>query len=227
MRPLFLLALLLAPCIAPGQDQIAAPPPAAWPMRPVMTLTLQARKYTLNTDGSCVQCSGCQIGMFMLDANHSTLLWDTEYGRAQRGGSGPDRVANYCRQRGIEIYNVTGRSFEDTKPWMEWACRTGRFAAVGCFSRHFQTLYGRDYESDKWIIMNNWGGLFDSPYVYSTAQFKREHEASGPWVVIPKRPPPAPHPIYERWWEDDGLVTVEPPSTNAAGLPQFTITRLR
>lgn len=200
IRFILLLLLVLAGS-ACAQDIGAGTPLPNWPTVAVMDVPLESRKWTLNTDGSCVQCSGSLVGMYHNDPNQASLLWGTEYGRAERGGSGPDRVARYARDRGIEIYNVTGRSFADTKPWMDWACKTGRFAAVGCFGSHFQTLWGRDYPNDKWIIMNNWGGLFDSPYIYTEAEFKRQHEASGPWVWIPKRPPPAPNPVYTHWWK--------------------------
>jgi hypothetical protein len=140
------------------------------------------------------------IGAQRGDFAQATLLFDTEYGPAERGGSGPDRVARYCRQRGIEIYNITGRSFEQTKPWIDYAARTGRFAAVGCFSRHFQTLWGRDFERDLYYVQNNWDGTFDRPYEYTAAEFRRRHEESGAWVVIPVGPPMAVQPVYRKWW---------------------------
>lgn len=200
---LLLLMLFYSLPVLAQEPLIGAPPPANWPTLCIMDLPLESRKWTLNTDGSCVQCSNSLVGMWMCDFNQATLLFSTEYGRAERGGSGPDRVARYCRDRGIEVYNVTGRSFADTKPWMDWAAKTGRFAAVGCFGSHFQTLYGRDFANNKWIILNNWSGLFDTPYVYTEEQFRRQHEASGAWIVIPKRPPPSGDPIYVKWWTDD------------------------
>ena len=85
--------------------------------RLAVDLPPQVRRWFRNPDGSCVQCS---IGMCGVDQNvpaAATLLWDTEYGRRERGGSGPSRVARYCRERKIRVYNVTGRNTWD---WMKW-----------------------------------------------------------------------------------------------------------
>lgn len=190
--------LVLLFCVLIHQVHAQTPAPD-WPKRPMMDLPVKTLSYYYNTDGSCVQCSNGMIGAYHGQENPATLLWDTEYGRAQRGGSSPSRVASYCRARGIPIYNVTGNSVDDTLPWMEWACKTGRFAAIGAFRMHFQTLYGRDYERDRWYVQNNWGKWQTDEY--SPAQFRSIHAASGPWVVIPKGPPPAPRPFYEKWWE--------------------------
>ncbi len=200
MRNIEILLLVIVIAEAMGLTARGQSPEAIWPQRPMMSLPPEAQHWFRNPDGSCVQCSGGMVGAQRGDYAQATLLFDTEYGPAERGGSGPDRVARYCRQRGIEVYNVTGRSFEDTQPWLDYAARTGRFAAVGCFSRHFQTLYGRDFERDLYYVQNNWDGTFDRPYVYSAAEFKRHHEASGPWVVIPVGPPMAIKPMYRKWW---------------------------
>lgn len=176
----------------------AQTPAPAWPRRPMMDLPAKTLAFYNNPDGSCVQCSNGMVGAYRNDFNQASLLWDSEYGKAVRGGSSPSRVANYCRQRGISIYNVTGNSVDDTLPWCEWAVKTGRFAAIGCFSSHFQTLYGRDYDRDRWYVQNNWGKWVADEY--SPADFRRVHAASGPWIVIPKGPPPAPKPRYVKWW---------------------------
>lgn len=153
------------------------------------------RQWYRNPDGSCVQCS---IGMCGIDQNvpaASTLLWDTEYGPRERGGSGPSRVASYAKKRGIKIYNVTG---SETIEWMKWACRTGRGAAIGAGSSHFQTLMGHDPRTNTWYVCNN-----NSPQridVYSDAGFRRLHAASGPWVVILDYPPHPERPAYVKWW---------------------------
>jgi hypothetical protein len=189
VRPLLLFLLLAAPLTA--QD-----PPQQFPQRPIMDLPKASKAMYLNRTGDCVQDSIGMNGAYRADYNAASLLWDTQYGRKQLGGSGPSRVAGYCRARGIDIYNVTGRSVNDTLPWMEWACKTGRFAAIGAFGNHFQTLYGRDYERDLWYVQNNWSGTFDKAYEYTPAKFRQVHAASGPWVVILKGPPPAPNPRY-------------------------------
>jgi hypothetical protein len=82
----------------------------------------------------------------------ATLLWNTEYGPRERGGSGPSRVAGYCDRRGIRAFSITGSSTWD---WMKWAAETGRGAAIGAGSAHFQTLMGYDRQSGTWYVCNN------------------------------------------------------------------------
>lgn len=158
-------------------------------------LPVEIRVWYANPDGSCVQCS---IGMCGADQNvpaAATLLWDTEYGPAERGGSGPSRVAAYCERRGIRAYNVTGQSTWD---WMQWAALTGRGAAIGAGRNHFQSLMGYDSTSRTWYVCNN-----NSPRQidsYSDAAFRRLHLASGQWVVILDYSPHPARPAYVRWW---------------------------
>ena len=85
--------------VASAQDQQLA-----------VDLPAELRQWFRNPDGSCVQCS---IGMCGVDQNvpaAATLLWDTDYGPRERGGSYPSRVAAYSQRRGIRIYNVTGQN---------------------------------------------------------------------------------------------------------------------
>jgi hypothetical protein len=158
-------------------------------------LPREIRQWFRNPDGSCVQCS---IGMCGVDQNvavAATLLWDTEYGPRERGGSGPSRVAAYSQRRGIRIYNVTGR---DTWDWMKWAAKSGRGAAIGAGSAHFQTLMGYDERTGTWYVCNN-----NSPHridAYDEAAFRRLHLASGQWVVILDYPPHPERPQYVQWW---------------------------
>jgi hypothetical protein len=127
----------------------------------------------------------------------ATLLWDTPYGKAERGGSYPSRVAEYAQRRGIRIYNVTGSG---TFAWMRWAAATGRGAAVGCELAHFQTLMGYDPQTRTWYVCDN-----NSPEridAYSDAEFRRLHLASGQWIVILDYPPHPARPQYVRWWNE-------------------------
>ncbi len=149
-----------------------------------------------NPDGSCVQCS---IGMCGLDQNvpqASTLLWDSEYGPAERGGSYPSRVTRYADKRGMRIYNVTGTPTWD---WMTWACANGRGAAIGAGSSHFQTLVGHDPASRTWFVVNNNGDQHVQPY--DDAAFRRLHLASGQWCVILDYPPAPAMPHIAAWWD--------------------------
>ena len=163
--------------------------------RLAVDLPREIRQWFRNPDGSCVQCS---IGMCGVDQNvpaAATLLWDTEYGSRERGGSGPSRVARYCRERNIRVYNVTGKSTWD---WMKWATTTGRGAAIGAGRYHFQTLMGYDRASGTWYVCNN-----NSPHridEYDEAGFRRLHLASGQWIVILDYPPHPTRPRYVRWW---------------------------
>ena len=167
---------------------------------PVQTMDLQASTRGLykNPDGSCVQCSIGMAGAHCNDLNAACLLWDTEYGPAVRGGSWPSRVESYCRQRGIRCWSVTGATVDDTWPWLEWAARTGRFAAIGAGEAHFQTLYGYDPVAREWLVCNN--NSTDRIDRYSEWAFRDLHQRSGPWVVILERPS-SPAPELRRWWK--------------------------
>lgn len=157
-----------------------------------MDVPADMRAWYRNPDGSCVQCS---IGMCGVDQNvpaAATLLWDTKYGPAERGGSWPSRVAGYCRSRGIRAWNVTG---ETTWEWMAWAVATGRGAAIGAGTAHFQTLVGG---GDSWLVCNN--NSTDRIDEYDAAAFRRLHLASGQWVVVLDYPPHPARPEYVVWW---------------------------
>jgi hypothetical protein len=178
-----IVALLLALCPAPSlaQGQLSFP--------------ADVRSWFRNPDGSCVQCSIGMCGAWQNTPAATTLLWDTEYGTKVRGGSNPSRVANYCRIRGIKAWNVTG---DNTWEWMRWAAKTGRMAAIGAGSAHFQTLVWHNPATDRWFVCNN-----NSPSridEYTWESFRRLHLASGQWVVILDTPAPPPPPLYSDWW---------------------------
>jgi hypothetical protein len=161
-----------------------------------------------NPDGSCVQCS---IGMDGTDQNVPSaayLLWDSEFGKKVRGGSSPSRVASYCRERGIRVYNITG---EPTFDYMKWAIATGRPVAIGAGTNHFQTLVGHDPATSKWYVVNNNGD--QRIQEYDDAAFRRLHLASGRWCVILDYPP-APAPArYVQWWrEPEQFALYQPPA---------------
>ena len=162
---------------------------------PAFEVPKEIRQWYRNPDGSCCFCS---LGMAGIDQNipaASTLLWDTKYGPKVRGGGWPSRMAKVCRSRGIKVYNVTGKS---TWEWMRWAVETGRGAAIGAGSAHFQTLVGYDDEAGEWLVCNN-----NSPQKidrYSERAFRRLHLASGQWVVILDAPPHPATPEFRRWW---------------------------
>ena len=160
-----------------------------------MELPAEVRAWFRNPDGSCVQCSIGMCGTWCNVPEATTLLWDTPYGKAVRGGSWPGRVADYCQRRKIKVYNVTG---DVTWDWMEWAAKTGRFAAIGAGRAHFQTEYGRDAQAGRWYVCNN--NSTHKIDTYTNDEFRRLHLASGQWVVILDGPAPPPPQKYVRWW---------------------------
>lgn len=182
---------LVVSCLAIAED-----PPPQFPQRPMLQLSKATKELYLNRTGDCVQDSLGMNGASRGNYNAASVVWDTEYGPAQLGGSSPSRVAAYCKARGIPIYNVTGRTVDDTIPYAEWAMRNGRGAAIGYFGNHFQYLIGRDYQRNTWRVQNNWPGTFEQSYEHTPAQFRANHAASGPWLVIIKGPPPGPDPHY-------------------------------
>ena len=157
-------------------------------------LDKEMRRNFRNPDGSCCQCS---IGMLGVDQNvpaASTLLWQSRYGPAERGGSGPSRVARYSRERGIKIYNITG---SPTFAWLDWATRNGRGAAFGAGRSHFQTLMGHSGRR-YYVCNNNSTHRIDE---YSPAAFSKLHRSSGLWCVILDAPPHPARPRYKRYWK--------------------------
>lgn len=190
-NPLLLLSAIINLAVPLAASGYEPPDP-----RLAFDVPVEVRKWFRNgPEGSCVQCS---LGLCGVDQNvpaAATLLWDTEYGPRERGGSGPSRVARYCRERDIRVFNITGSS---TFEWMKWAVRNGRGAAIGAGSAHFQTLVGYDGAAGKWYVCNN-----NSPTridEYDEAGFRRLHLASGQWIVVLDYPPHPVRPQYVRWW---------------------------
>lgn len=146
--------------------------------------------------GSCVQCSIGMTGIHCNDNNAAFLLWPSPYGPPEIGGSTPTRVANYCNRRKLQAWNVTG--WPNTKTWMLYACRTGRFAAIGAGGSHFQTLYGYvPGDAKPWKVCNN-----NSPKVidsYTDTEFERLHLASGAWIVVLQKSG-SENPQLIKWW---------------------------
>ena len=151
-----------------------------------------------NPDGSCVQCSIAIAGVHHANLNAEMLLWKSEFGPAQRGGSGPSRVESYAKARGLQVYNIT----DNTMPWIEWALSTGRYAAIGFDSNHFQTAVGMEPDRSIFYVVDN--NSTHKVQIVTRQDFIRRHRASGEWCVIPKGPaPPAwVGPQFKEWWKD-------------------------
>lgn len=207
MPSLHRLCLLACLCLPMSGDIMfpwrGDPPPVINLDRPTVPTSMQlsesTRGWFKNPDGSCVQCSIGMAGVHGNNPNAASLLWDTEYGPAIRGGSWPSRVERYCDERGIKAWSVTAASVDETIPWMAWAAKTGRFAAIGAGAAHFQTLYGYDPRNERpWMVCNN--NSTQRIDRYSEADFRRLHAASGPWVVILERASSEP-PELGTWWQ--------------------------
>lgn len=163
-----------------------------------MHLPEDVRKEYRNPDGSCVQCSIGMCGAHSGVLAAAYLLEEFDGQPAERGGSWPARVTEYCNRRGIEAFNVTSRDPKQTIEWAKWACATGRFAAIGLDRMHFQTVYGYEPGAERpWMVCNN-----NSTHRidrYTEAEFLARHKACGPWIVILKQPAPDP-PVLAEWW---------------------------
>jgi hypothetical protein len=82
---------------------------------------------------------------------------------------------------------------------MLWAAQTNRFCAIGAGRSHFQTLYGYvPGDARPWKVCNN--NSTSRIDEYTEDEFRRLHMASGPWVVVPDEPSPAPPPRFVQWW---------------------------
>jgi hypothetical protein len=188
MRLLSVLTLLLGSALVGAVEQ-ADPRLSA-------DVPKEIREYYRNPDGSCVQCSNGMMGVDQNEPAFSTLLWKTVYGPAERGGSGPERVAAYAQKRGVKINNITGRPVYDH---LKWATANGRGAAVTCGTLHMQYLMGHDPKTATWFVCNN-----NSPQkvdAYDDATFHRLVDASGPWCVTLPAPPHPARGVYRPWWE--------------------------
>lgn len=195
MKAIALLLLIATPALADGPlYSTAASAPPWW----ANTIPADLRQSYRNLDGSCVQCSLAIAGHYHDDANLASLLWDSQYGRAERGGAWPERVHQYAERRGIALYQVTGR---DTLRWIEWALRNGRNCGVTWGSNHMITAVGISPDGRQFATVdNNSPGRVD---VWSREQFTRYHAGyRGGWVVIPQGAVPTPWdaPGFEPWW---------------------------
>lgn len=165
-----------------------------------MELPSDVRKnYTNYGTGSCVFMSIGITGRWAGNNNAASCPWDSEYGSENVGGATPSRVAKMARDRKLSIYNVTANDYKTMREWFIWSVNTGRYAAIGAGSAHFQTLYGYNKDSGIWYVCNN-----NSPQKideYSEEGFRHLHEASGYWAVFLIGPPSPAIPQYLKWWE--------------------------
>ncbi len=178
-----------------GSGQWAVSPLAPRPS-PLNLPPVEQRLRFRNHDGSCVQCTLGMAGVHQNVPAAEWLLWNSAHGSAVRGSSGPTRVRNYCDTRGIAAWSVTGKSW----PWIEWALRTGRTAAVTYGRNHMLWAVGISRDGRQVAICDN-----DSPQRVrwvSRSTFLQQHRLCNQgWAVILQAPPPPGTPELVRWWE--------------------------
>jgi len=170
----------------------------AWDVNNIVPV--DQRQRFRNPDGSCVQCS---IGMMGVDLNvpaAEMLLWNSEFGPAVRGGSWPERTKKYCEERNIPAWHIEG----DTMPWIEWALRNERSAAVTLTPSHMQWVTGMSPDGRTfYVVDNNSPQRVDS---WTRERFIQQHRIhGGGWAVILKTPARVPWiaPNYVPWWQSD------------------------
>lgn len=151
-----------------------------------------------NPDGSCVWCSIGMTGVQAANANAASILWNSEYGPAERRGAWPERVAEAARKRGLPIYNVQGQA---TEPWLDWALATGRWAGVTYWQAHMVAAAGMSEDGRTIRICDN-----NSPWKFQDMPrevfYQRHRVHGGGWAVILQGPPPIPWiaPPQIAWW---------------------------
>ena len=150
-------------------------PGARYVFTPENTVPLQQRQRFRNPDGSCVQCSIAIAGVHHNVPAAEYLLWQSRFGRAERGGSWPERVTGYCRERGIAIVNQTGGQ---TLAIVDASLRSGRAAAIKWGPAHMVTALGITADGRYAVCDNNSTSRID---YYSRDQFARRF---ADWVVI-------------------------------------------
>jgi hypothetical protein len=198
---MFLTFLVTFALLIVGFGQSFADEPRTNP--PFQTMHLEAPTRSIYRNqadggGSCVQMSLGMCGCHSNDINAACLPFDSAFGKAERGGALPSRVEKYCDARGIKCFNVTGRTIDDTMPWIDWSAKTGRFAAIAFTEAHFQTLYGFDPVKREYLVCdNNSPGRIDR---YTLDQFRDRHRACMPWCVILEKPS-SPPPTLRVWWK--------------------------
>jgi len=142
-----------------------------------------------NGSGSCVQAS-----MSIAGAHHGVpaaeylLHGHPDYGPAVLGGSWPERVERYCKERSIPIYNIEGsQSIE----YICWALDNGAYAVITYGHAHMINAIGISPDHQTfWIIDNNYPREIRQ---VSRQTFISEHRSfAGGWCVLLKTfgPPP-------------------------------------
>lgn len=186
--------------VTPDDDEFVLPqivdPGAGYVFDPAATIPTDQRTRFRNPDGSCVQCSIGMAAVHHACKPAEMLLWNSQYGRAVRGGSSPSRVAQYCRERNIPVINTT----QNTLAVVDAALRSGRMAAIKVGSgrsAHMITVLGITGDGKYAVCDNNSPSRIN---YYTRAELARRHTS---WAVVLLGPIPAPWraPPLVRWWE--------------------------
>jgi len=135
-------------------------------------------------EGSCVWASCAMAGAHHDVRAAEALLRDPNFG----DGAWPERVEREFNTRQIEAWNVEGT---ESMTWIEWALRTGRYAAITYGHAHMICAVGmRPDGKTIYVVDNNYPSEVRA---VSRDVFMREHKGySGGWAVILKSvgPPP-------------------------------------
>ena len=135
-------------------------------------------------EGSCVWASNAMAGAHACVPAVESLLRDPNFG----DGAWPERVEREFRSRGIKAWNVEG---SETMPWIEWALKTGRYAAVTYGDAHMICAVGMSPDGRQFFVVDN--NYPTEVRAVSRETFIREHRGhAGGWCVIldTQGPPP-------------------------------------
>lgn len=151
-----------------------------------------------NGEGSCVWMSMGMAGSHSHVVAGEYMPFESEYGRKENGGAGPQDVARACAERGISAYNIEGSA---TVQWVEWALRTGRYAAISYGRAHMIAAVGISPDGATFYIRDN-----NRPSVTQAVrrdEFIRQLRLyTGGWAVVYDAPPPPPwsRPAITQYW---------------------------
>lgn len=181
-RAVFAILVWSVAVAGQAQDNAYLAPPA-------LLANYKNRVHPTTRQGSCVQASISMCGLHHgVDGAECLLRNDPTHGPAELGGSFPSRTAAYMAKRQIPIFNVEG---SQTMPWIEWALRNGRYAAVTYGQAHMIIASGISADGSRVQIVDN--NYPTEPRWVTRDVFLREHRGyAGGWTTILDTHAPSP-----------------------------------